>query len=288
MSKLGKTQHSRITFRLLKNQIFGIGIVLLSLIPVVPLCLILYFIIHQGIGAINWTFFTELPAPVGETGGGIANALVGTLILAFIALIISVPIGIATGVYLSENRNSTYANWVRNGSDVLLGIPSIVIGIVVYFAVVRTMGSFSALSGGIALGIMMLPLIVKATEETLIRIPEQLKEASHALGVPHYKTVLKVLLPAGIGGILTGILLGLSRIAGETAPLLFTAFGNPFMSVNILKPVHSLPLLIYNYAISPYEEWHSIAWGASFVLVSLVLFINVITKIIARKWKTQF
>ncbi len=172
--------------------------------------------------------------------------------------------------------------------EILQGIPSIVIGIIAYAWIVVKIGTFSALSGGIALAVMMLPVIVRATEETLKLIPENLKEASLALGVPYSKTILKVIVPAGLTGILNGILLGVARIAGETAPLLFTAFGSPFMNLNIFKPVDSLPLMIFNYATSPYPEWHAMAWGASFVLVVLVLSVNFFTKVISKKWRVRF
>jgi len=192
------------------------------------------------------------------------------------------------GIYLSEHKRGKLSYLLRLAVEVLQGTPSIVIGIIAYLWLVILMGGFSALSGGIALGIMMLPVIVRATEETLKLIPDSLKEASLALGVPYYRTILKVILPAGFSGITTGILISVARIAGETAPLLFTAFGNPFMNVNIIKPVNALPLLIYNYATSPYPEWHSIAWGASCVLVGVVLVLNLVTRIMARRWKVQF
>jgi phosphate transport system permease protein len=171
---------------------------------------------------------------------------------------------------------------------VLQGIPSIVIGMIAYTWVVLRMGHFSGLSGGVALGIMMLPVVIRTTEETLKLIPDSLREASLALGVPYYRTVLRVILPAALGGIMTGILLSIARIAGETAPLLFTAFGSPFMELNILKPVSSLPLMIFNYATSPYPEWHSLAWGASFVLVAFVLAMNFISKVVTSRWKVKF
>jgi len=177
---------------------------------------------------------------------------------------------------------------VRLSLEMLQGIPSIVIGIVAYVWVVMPMGGFSALSGGVALGIMMLPVIVMATQETLRLIPHSLKEASLALGVPYPRTVMKVILPAGVSGIVTGVILGIARIAGETAPLLFTAFGSPFMNLHILKPINSLPALIFNYATSPYPDWHALAWGASFVLMIFVLALNFITKAVTRKWKVQF
>jgi phosphate transport system permease protein len=172
--------------------------------------------------------------------------------------------------------------------EILQGIPSIVIGIIAYVWIVMPLRTFSAVSGGIALGIMMLPIIVRSTEETLKLIPESLKEASLALGVPYYKTILKVIVPAGLSGIVTAVIISIARVAGETAPLLFTAFGNPFMNLNILKPVNSLPLLVFNYAASPYPEWHALAWGASLVLAVFVLALNVFAKVLTKKWKVQF
>ena len=274
--------------RTTKNKLFLFFVVFFAILCIIPLFLIVFYIMKQGISAINLGVLFHLPKPVGEKGGGISNALIGTIILIIIASIISIPIGITGGVYLSEFRKKKLSYYVRLSADVLQGIPSIVIGIIAYFWVVKTMGTFSALSGGVALGIMMLPLVVKSTEETLKLIPYSLKEASLALGVSYSRTILKVILPAGLSGILTGFLIGIARIAGETAPLLFTAFGSPFMSLNIFKPVNSLPLLIYNYASSPYPEWHKLAWGASFILIIFVLLINLIAKWVVKKWKVQF
>jgi phosphate transport system permease protein len=250
----------KILFRIVKDKLFMGSAALFSVLSIVPLLFILLYIITNGIAVINWQFLTELPKPVGEIGGGMA-----------------------AGIHLSEQRTGRLAYAVRLSAEVLHGIPSIVIGIIAYIWLVVPMGIFSALSGGIALGIMMLPVIVRTTEETLKLIPETLKEASLALGVPYYRTMLKVILPAGLSGILTGILLSIARISGETAPLLFTAFGSPFMDVNILKPVNSMPLLIFNYATSPYPEWHALAWGASFVLVVFVLALNILAKVISRR-----
>lgn len=271
-----------------KNHLFTAVIIALTFVTTVPLFLILFHLLNQGISSISWDFLVHLPEPIGETGGGISNAIVGTLMLVSLAVVVSVPIGISTGIYLSELRKHWFAHWVRLAIEVIQGIPSIVIGIIVYIWVVLPWGGFSALSGGIALGIMMLPLVIKSTEETLKLIPDSLKEASLALGVPYYRTILRVILPAGLSGISTGVILGVARIAGETAPLLFTAFGNPFMNYSIFKPVSSLPLLIYNYAISPYPEWHSLAWAASLILIGLILALIILSKIIARKWKIQF
>jgi len=249
---------------------------------------ILFFITSKGISVVNWTFLTQLPKPVGETGGGILNAIIGTFILVIISTLFSVPLGVFTGIFLSEYRKGRLVYFTRLSIEILQGIPSIVIGIIAYMWVVLPMGSFSALSGAVALGLMMLPVIVTATEETLKLIPDSLREASLALGVSYPRTIIKVILPAGLSGIMTGILLSVARVAGETAPLLFTAFGSPFMNLNILKPVNSLPLMIFNYATSPYPEWHTLAWGASFVLVVFVLSLNLFTKVVTRKWKVQF
>lgn len=270
------------------DRVFQRGIVLFSALSVLPLILILGYIIVNGISAINWSFLVNLPKPVGETGGGIANALVGTLMLILISSLLAIPLGIAAGIYLVENKDSKIAYYARLCVEVLQGVPSIVIGIVAYMWVVIPLGGFSALSGGVALAIMMLPVIVRTTEETLKLIPHSLKEAALALGVPYYKTMLFVVVPAGMSGIVTGVLLSIARVAGETAPLLFTAFGSPFMSVNVMKPVNSLPLLIFTYAASPYKEWHTIAWGASLVLVASVLSLNIVAKVVMRKWRVQF
>ena len=278
----------KIKLRIAKDKGFTAIVVLFSFLSMVPLLLILMYIIGNGVSSLSWEFLVELPKPVGEQGGGIANAIVGSLLLVAIASLPAIPLGVSVGIYLSEHSAGRLSSLARLAVEVLHGTPSIVIGITVYLWLVMTMGRFSALSGGIALGIMMLPVIVRSTEETLKLIPDSLKEASLALGVPYHRTILKVILPAGLSGIMTGVMIGVARIAGETAPLLFTAFGNPFSNWNITKPVNALPLLIYNYATSPYPEWHAIAWGASCVLVGLVLMLNIVARIIARRWKVQF
>lgn len=274
--------------RIRVDKLFKALIIVLSLSSIVPMFLILFMITKNGVSVIDWQFLTHLPKPVGEAGGGIANALWGTLLLIALAFVFSVPLGVFGGIFLVEYRESKLAHLIRLSVEVLQGIPSIVIGIIAYVWVVMAMGSFSALSGGVALGIMMLPVIVMATEETLKLVPDSLREASLALGVPYSRTIMKVILPAGLSGILSGILLGIARVAGETAPLLFTAFGSPFMNLNILKPVNSLPLTIFNYATSPYPDWHTLAWGASFVLIAFVLGLNLITKLVTKRWKVQF
>ncbi|PJJ76701.1 phosphate ABC transporter membrane protein 2 (PhoT family) [Thermoflavifilum aggregans] len=257
-------------------------------LTLLPLVYILIYIIKQGIGSINWSFFTQLPRPVGETGGGIANALVGSLIIVGLATLLAIPIGIFSALYLSEHPQGRLAGMIRFCVEVLTGIPSIVVGIVAYDWLVRPMGSFSAFSGSVALSIMMLPIMIRSAEETLKRFPTHLREASLALGVPYYKTILQVLLPCSLSGVLSGIILSVARIVGETAPLLFTAFGNPYLSFHIFHPMHSLPLLIYNYAISPYDSWHQLAWGAALVLLCWILLLNILTRMIIRKWSVRY
>ncbi len=274
--------------RLRGDKAFKAGMLALSFIATMPLAFILVFIMVRGASSINWQFLTALPKPVGETGGGIANALVGTLLLVLTASLISIPLGVLAGIFLAERGRTRLGSLTRLAVETLMGIPSIVLGIVAYLWVVRPMKGFSALSGGIALAMIMLPVITLATEETLLLIPVSLREAALALGVSYPRTVLRVVLPAGLSGILTGVLLAVARGAGESAPLLFTAFGNPFLSFSILKPVASLPLAIFNYATSPYPEWHALAWGASFVLLVFVLALNLLTKLVGAKWKVQF
>ncbi len=277
----------RIKLRIGKSTVFKTLVILFASACVIPLLAILGYIIKEGITKINWSFFVNVPKPVGEAGGGIANALVGSFIIVGVAAIMAIPVGILSGIYLSENKTSKLAYWSRLSVDILQGVPSIVIGIVVYFWIVKPIGSFSAISGSVALAIMMLPIIVRSTEETLKLLPDTLKEAALALGMPYHRMILKVILPCGIGGILSGVMLSVARIAGETAPLLFTAFGNPYLSTNITKPMHSLPLLIFNYATSPYDDWHNLAWGASLILLLWVLLLNIITKLTTRKWNIQ-
>ena len=276
-----------IKFRINKSGGIQVITIILAFACVIPLIAILAYIIQAGITKINWNFLTNIPKPVGEIGGGIVNALVGSVIIILVASVIAIPIGILTGVYLSENRKSTLAYWCRLCIDVLQGVPSIVIGIVAYFWLVKPLGGFSALSGSVALAIMMLPIVVRSTEETLKLLPDSLKEAAFALGMPFHRVTLKVIIPCGISGILSGAILSVARIAGETAPLLFTAFGNPYLTTNITKPMHSLPLLIFNYATSPYNDWHDLAWGASVILLVFVLLLNILTKQITKKWKVQ-
>ena len=262
-------------------------VIFLSGFSIIPLFLLLLFIIKNGMKVISIDFLFNLPKPPGESGGGILNSIVGTALLILIASSFSIPTGILIGIFLAEVKNR-FTEILRVLANVLQGTPSIVIGIIAYIWIVRPMGGFSAFSGGVALSLMMLPMVIKSTEESLRLIPPYLKEASYALGVSYTRTILKVILPAGLEGIICGVLIGISRVAGETAPLIFTSFGNPFLNINPLKPVDALPLLIFNYAMSPYEDWHRLAWGASFILVILVMALNLIIKVGNKKWKVEF
>ena len=277
----------RITYRKTKSNAFKGLIFVLAFMITLPLIAIIFYIFKEGVTNINWHFLTNVPKPVGEIGGGIANALLGSLLIVLTASVIAVPVGIMCGIYLSENQTGKLSYWSRLAVDVLQGIPSIVIGIVIYFWLVKPIGTFSAFSGSVALSIMMLPIIIRSTEETLKLIPFSLKEAGLALGLPYHRVILKVIVPCGVSGILSGVMLSVARIAGETAPLLFTAFGNPYLSANIGKPMQSLPLLIFNYATSPYEDWHNLAWGASLILLLWVLLLNIFTKLSTKRWNVQ-
>lgn len=276
-----------IKLRIGKSRVFQALTMLLACSCVVPLFAILLYIIKAGAGKINWNFLSNIPRPVGEAGGGIANALLGSIIVIAVASIVAIPVGILCGIYLSENKSGRLAHWSRLAVDVLQGVPSIVIGIVAYFWLVKPFGGFSAWSGSIALAMMMLSVVVRSTEETLKLLPDTIREAAFALGLPFHRVILKVIVPCGISGILSGVMLSVARIAGETAPLLFTAFGNPYLSADIGKPMQTLPLLIFNYATSPYNDWHDLAWGASVILFAWVLLLNIFTKLITRKWKVQ-
>ena len=254
---------------------------LMALVAVLPLLALLYHVISQGMAALDWAFFTQLPRPVGEPGGGLANALVGSLVLLGIAAVAGVPPGVLGGLFLARSR-SRGAFWVRYAADVLNGVPSIVIGVVVYELVVVPMQGFSALSGGIALAIIMLPTIVRTTEEMVRLVPGTLYEAALALGMPQWRASVHVLLRGARAGIITGIMLAIARVAGETAPLLFTAFNNQYWNFKLNAPISSLPVQIYNYAISPYDEWHTKAWAASLVLVVLILLMSLATRLATR------
>lgn len=248
---------------------------------------VLGFVLLQGISAINVDFFTQLPKPVGEPGGGMANAIVGTLIILGIASLMAMPIGIGAGIYLAEFGTGRLGTLVRFVTDVLTGIPSITVGIFAYTVVVLPMRSFSALAGGFALGIIMIPTVTRATEEMMRLVPRSLREASLALGIPRWKTILRVVVPAAMGGIVTGAMLAVARAGGETAPLLFTAFGNRFWSVSLDGPIAAIPLQVFTYAVSPYDDWRAQAWAGALVLVMMVLLINIVARIVARGHHTQ-
>jgi phosphate transport system permease protein len=246
------------------------------------LLLILAYIAMQGIGALNLRFLVESPRPVGE-GGGIGNAILGTLVLLLLSAGIGLPIGIAIGIYLSEFGAGRFGSLVRFMVDTLTGIPSIVTGVFVYTIVVVPMRHFSALAGGIALAVIMIPIVARTTEEMIKLVPHSLREGALALGAPQWRVTLGVVVPAAASGIATGAMLAIARISGETAPLLFTAFGSRFFSYYLDQPIASLTVQIYNYAISPYDEWHAQAWAATLVLMTLILSINVAVRILTRK-----
>ncbi|MBE7484380.1 MAG: phosphate ABC transporter permease PstA [Polyangiaceae bacterium] len=253
-----------------------------TLLALIPLGLVLFYVASRGIGGIDAAFFTELPKPVGETGGGMANALVGTLELVGLACLFGIPPGVLAGVYLAEFGNHRFAKLVRFSADVMSGIPSITVGIFVYTLIVLRTKSFSALAGGVALAVLMLPTITRTTEELLRLVPESLREAALGLGVPKWRATLRVVLRTAAPGIATGIMLAVARVAGETAPLLFTAFNNSFWPSGLAQPTASLPVQIYTYAVSPYDDWHQKAWAAALVLVGMVLILNVSARLLVR------
>ncbi|HKV55096.1 MAG TPA: phosphate ABC transporter permease PstA [Candidatus Binataceae bacterium] len=245
--------------------------VLATVVALVPLFLVLAYLLSKGASSVNWDFFIKMPAPVGQPGGGMANAIAGTFELVGVAILMGVPTGIGAGIYLSENPGRKLAQVVRFAADVMMGIPSIVIGIFVYALVVRPSGSFSTLAGAIALAIIMIPLVTRTTEEMILLVPHELREAALALGVPRWRTTVSVVAPTAAGGIATGVILAIARVAGETAPLLFTAFGNRFWSTSLTQPIASLTVQVYTYAISPFADWQRQAWAGALVLTTIVL-----------------
>jgi phosphate transport system permease protein len=255
---------------------------LAAAVAVVPLLAILAYLLKQGAGAVSLGFFTHMPRPVGEEGGGMANAILGTLMLIGIASLVGLPIGIGAGLYLAERRGTRLADLVRFLADVLNGLPSIVMGIFAWQFLVRPVGHFSALAGGAAIGAMMIPLVTRTTEEMVRTVPQSLREAALALGYPRWRTSLQIVLRTALGGIVTGVLVAVARVAGETAPLLFTALGNQFWSTKITQPIAALPLQIFTYAISPYDEQHAQAWAGALVLIALVLVISLVARVVTR------
>ncbi|HTX14406.1 MAG TPA: phosphate ABC transporter permease PstA [Candidatus Baltobacteraceae bacterium] len=244
---------------------------------------ILGYLVYYGGKSLNWNFFTKLPVPVGETGGGMANAIVGSLKLLLLAALMGLPVGLIAGIYLAEFGGKTFSFVIRYTTDLLNGVPSIVMGIFAYSIVVEPVKHFSTLAGGFALGVMTIPITVRATEEFLRAIPGSLREGAMALGASKWRTIASVVLPAASGGIITGMLLALARVAGETAPLLFTAFSNQFWSPGWSQPIASLPVMIYTYAIAPYDDWHRQAWAAGLVLLGLVLLANLGCRLVMNR-----
>jgi phosphate transport system permease protein len=253
-----------------------------AVLAVLPLIFVFGHLFATGIGSLSWDFFTKMPKPVGESGGGLANAIVGTLILIGIASAFGLPVGVGTGLYLAEQKGSRLANSVRFLCDVLNGLPSIVMGIFAWQFLVRPFGHFSALAGGVALGAMMIPMVARTTEEMVGIVPVSLREAALALGYSRWRTSLSVVLRTASAGIVTGALVAIARIAGETAPLLFTAFGNLFWSTSLEQPIAALPLQVFSYAISPYDAWHSLAWAGALVLIALIFIISLIARFATR------
>jgi phosphate transport system permease protein len=270
------------TWRKIKSALAS-GIAFLSaLLVIAPLGLVFFHLLVNGAGSVNWDFFTKLPAPVGAVGGGMANAIVGSLELLALAGAIGIPIGVLGGVYLAEYGSAQINSILRFLADVLNGIPSITWGVVVYGLVVLRFKGFSAYAGGLALGLIMIPLILRTTEEVVLLVPNGYREAALALGVSRWKTIVHIVMKTASRGIITGILLALARVGGETAPLLFTAFGNRFWNHSLSQPIAALPLQIFTYAISPYDDWHRQAWAGALVLVTGVFCVNVIVRILTR------
>ncbi len=268
--------------RNLVDRLVTVGCVLATGVALVPLISVLYYVTVRGIGGIDLAFFTELPKPVGEEGGGAANAIVGSLKLVGLACLYGIPPGVLAGVYLAEFGKSRLGSAVRFAADVLAGVPSITVGIFIYGVVVLGTGNFSAYAGGLALAVIMLPTVTRTTEELLRLVPEALREAALGLGVPKWRTTLRVMLRTALPGVATGIMLAVARVFGETAPLLFTSFSNRFWSDGLNEPTASLPVQIYTYAVSPYDEWHRQAWAAALVLVAFVLILNVSARALVR------
>jgi phosphate transport system permease protein len=252
------------------------------ILALIPLAMILFFVVSQGIRALNVAFFTHMPTPVGEPGGGMANSIVGTLILTGLGSLMAIPVGILSGVYMAEYAGTRFASAIRFAADTLNGVPSIVIGVFAYGVAVLPFKQFSAIAGGLALGIMMIPIIARTTEELLLLVPGTMREAALALGATRARAVFTVVLPAAAPGIVTGVVLALARIAGETAPLLFTSFNNRFFTTRITQPISSLTVQVFTYAISPYEDWHRQAWAGALVLVTIVLVCSLLARFATR------
>jgi phosphate transport system permease protein len=280
-SKAMRRNHLR---RNIENYVVSTLAVAATIAVIIPLVAILFYLVYRGASSLNMAFFTHIPAPVGESGGGMANSILGSGIILTLASLMGVPIGIAAGVYLAEfGQGTLLANAIRFTADVLNGVPSIVMGISVYSLIVMPQKHFSAFAGGVALAIMMVPTITRTTEEMLATVPHAIREAALGLGVPKWRTVISVSLRTASPGIITGCMLAFARVAGETAPLLFTAFGNQFWSFRLNEPIAALPLQIYVYALSPYDEWHRLAWAGSLVLIVLIMVSVTLVRIFANR-----
>jgi len=264
------------------NVVMVIVVCALAVLATLPLIVIMYYLLKFGASSVQWHFFTNMPKPVGEDGGGMANAIIGTILLIGVASLLGLPVGIGAGLYLAEHRGKALANSVRFLSDVLNGLPSIVMGIFAWQFLVRPLGHFSAWAGGVALGAMMIPMVARTTEEMVRLVPVSLREAALALGYAKWRTSLTIVLRTASAGIVTGALVAIARIAGETAPLLFTAFGNQFWSTSLNQPIAALPLQIFNYAVSPYDEWHAQAWAGALVLIALIFIISLLARFATR------
>ena len=264
-------KESNYALRKFKSDFMMTITVAATVITLIPLFLVLGYLLFKGATSLNWAFFTHMPAPVGEKGGGMANAIIGTFEVVGIACLIGVPIGVGAGLFLAEHRNHRLADAVRFSADVMMGVPSIVVGIFAYAVIVHPMGRFSTLAGSFALAMIMVPLVTRTTEEMIILVPHELREASLALGVPQWKTSLSVIVRTALSGIATGVILAIARVAGETAPLLFTAFGNRFWSTSLVQPIATLTVQVYTYAISPFPDWQRQAWAGALVLTGIVL-----------------
>lgn len=269
--------------RRLTDRVMGWVCFVAILVAITPLASLLGYVVVQGAPALNWAFFTHLPAPVGEPGGGMANAILGTLTLIGLASCVGVPVGILGGLFLAEAGDGRLGWWIRFTADVLNGLPSIVIGVFVYALVVVPMHRFSALAGGLALGVMMIPLVVRTTEEMVRLVPSSLREASLALGIRWWITSLRIVLRTATAGVITGIMLAVARIGGETAPLLFTAFNNQFWQTGLDQPISSLTVQLFTYSIAPYDDWHRQAWAAALVLMAITLLLNIAARTAARQ-----
>jgi phosphate transport system permease protein len=273
------------TWRKIKNALVSAATFLSAVAVVTPLGLVFFHLLVNGASSVNWAFFTQLPKPVGVVGGGMVNAIVGSLELLALASGIGVPIGVLGGVYLAEYGSARANSMLRFIADVLNGVPSITWGVVVYGLVVLRFKSFSGYAGGLALGLIMVPLILRTTEEVILLVPNGYREAALALGIARWKTIVHVVMKTASKGIITGILLALARISGETAPLLFTAFGNHFWNHDLAEPIAALPLQVFTYAISPYDDWHRQAWAGALVLVVGIFCVNVLVRILTRERK---